>query len=94
MPRQVGWDHDEEEATREGEYREERWVNTYECVHEEEGQSLCGLLPGKQMDQSVLKDKGYANARVEASKVGRHGWDAEVWTLNIGARAAVLDLWG
>lgn len=93
MADQEGWNHYEEETCGEGEDDEEGRVQAYESVGCEEGDGLRGLAPGEESDESVLEDKGDADAGVEAAEVGRHGWDAEGGSVDIGARAAVFDGW-
>lgn len=91
MADEEGGDHYEEETCGEREDDEERRVQAYEGVGCEEGDGLRGLAPGEETDQSVLKDKGDADAGVEAAEVGRHGGDAEGGPVDVGARPTVLN---
>ena len=92
MTREVGWDHDEEHSAGQRQHREQIRIYAYECPDKEEGKCLGRLDPGKETYGPVLRHKGYADTRVEAAEVGRHGGDAEVWSGDIGAGSAIFDL--
>lgn len=83
VARQIGGNHNKEKAACKRQDRQQIWVDADECIHEEEGECLGWLLPGEESNESVLEDKCYADTRVEASKVRRHGWYTEVWPLDI-----------
>lgn len=79
MPNHECGNQDAEEKDDKRKNGEEVWIQTYKGVDEEQRGCVCPIFPGKETNDSSLKDKDDADTRVESTKVIGHGGYIEVW---------------